>query len=162
MAMVTNGSEKKRYLRQTLFYPGKEPVTMVVPEDSLKVDIHVAANQMRQEFGELVDIEIFEWRDDLVSATAEAARRAARGRLPVERRNQDVLHDYLIATLHLVRSGGMIAPRSPAPLTAAQVRGILESVAQHPEYENQNVLVLTSDRKAVYLTAGHVRVEDVP
>lgn len=156
--MLTNGTPAKVYLRQTLFEPGKEPVTTVILKEDLRYDIHAIATDTRKQFGNFVDVEIFTWAGDLNSATVEAHRRAKAGRIPRSRRHKDTLHDFLITMFVLTTPTGVIAPKSPAPLSTADVREVLEAVRHHPGYGQRTVLVVSEEGEAITLSSGAISV----
>lgn len=159
--MLTNGTPAKVYLRQTLFEPGKEPVTTVILKEDLRYDIHAIATDTRKQFGNFVDVEIFTWDGDLISATTEAHRRAQAGRIPRSRRHKDTLHDYVITTFAITTSTGVIAPKSPAPLSTADVREVLDAVRHHPGYGQRIILVISEEGEAITLSSGVISVQKI-
>jgi hypothetical protein len=161
MPILTNGSPLKVYLRQTLFQPDKEPVTMVISKEDLRYEIHAVATDSRKQFGNLVDVEIFTWDGDLNSATKEAHRRAQAGRIPRSHRHKDTLHDFLITMFVLTTPTGVIAPKSPAPLSTADVQEVLEAVRQHPGYGQRTVLVVSEEGEAITLSSGAISVQKI-
>lgn len=159
MSFLTNGGFEKVYLRQTLFQPGEEPLTTVIQKEDLKADIHAVATNTRSLYGNLVDVEIFTWAGDLTSATVEAHRRAKAGRISRNRRHKDTLHDFLITTFAITTPTGVIAPKSPAPLSTADVREVLEAVRHHPRYEQKTILVISEEGEAIRLSSGVISVQ---
>jgi hypothetical protein len=149
------------WLRETKYGPGTHPVTMVIAEDGLKEDIHVVANADRTLFGRAVDVEIFEWENDLQSATFEAGRRAAT-RLPEKTHLMNVLHDFLISSFLKSKRETLIAPRSVTPLDAVDIRQVLLAVMTHPGYKGQIVKLTSSDRRIVALEGVSIVVKDLP
>lgn len=128
----------------------------VMSKDDLQEDIHVFANRTREQFGDDAEVEIFEWDDDLASASAEAKRRS-KTRMSQEERHRGTLHDWIIAMfLTKLKAHGNLGVKDPAPLPAAVIKEILEEVRQHPSYEHQTVTVPSSDGKFVFLKAGKV------
>lgn len=162
MVMVTNGAPGQVYLRQTLYQPGKSPITTVIQKEHLNQDIHIAANETRTLFGDSVDVEIFVWDGDLISATAEADRRARAGRIVPPQRYKDTLHDFLITVFFITRPHGVIAPKSTTPLTSHEIRPVLEAVRAHPKYADQTIVLVTKDQKLVRMTRGTIEVSDLP
>jgi len=145
------------WLRSTYYDPKKGAMTMVMSKNDLKEDIHVTANGTREKFGRRTDVEIFEWEDDLMSATREAERRA-RTRIPDKEHFKNTLHDYLIATFFKAPVTATIAPSNPAPVSTADIKAIFEAVKQHPEYKNRSIRVHSEDGGVVWLTAGDITV----
>lgn len=150
-------AEKQIWVRATYYDLVKSPVTTVIPKDSLTEDVHVFANGTRERFGRRVDVEIFEWEDNLISASAEGARRAQE-RIPDKEHFKNTLHDFLVASFINIQATKIIAPRSPAPVSTADIRGIFEVVKQHPAYKNRKVRVESQDGGVVWLVDGVVSV----
>lgn len=132
-------------------------MTTVASKDDFKEDIHVVANTTREKFGRTVDVEIFEWEDNLIAATIEGQRRA-KERIPDREHFKNTLHDFLIASFFRYPATTTIAPMSPAPVSTEDIRTIFESVKQHPEYKNRSVRVISQDGGTVWLTAGDITV----
>lgn len=149
------------WLRETRFVPGETPVTFVIAADGLKDDIHITANNDRRMFGRTVDVEIFEWPDDLPSATLEAARRATT-RLPEKTHLMDTLHDHLVSMFLQSKKETVIAPRSVTPLDAVDIRQVLLAAMRHPGYKGQIVGLRSSDGKVVKMRGQEILVEDEP
>lgn len=149
------------WLRETIYKAGKHPVTMVIAEDGLKEDIHVVANADRTLFGRSVDVEIFEWENDLQSATLEAARRATM-RLPEKTHFMDTLHDFLIVSFLKSKRETIIAPSSVTPIDAVDIRQVLLAVMGHPGYKGQIVKLMSRDRKIVALEGVNIVIKDLP
>lgn len=148
---------KQVWLRATYYEPGKSAVTTVMSKDDLKEDIHVVANGTREKFGRRTDVEIFEWENDLVSATVEGRRRAE-VRIPDREHFKNTLHDFLIASFFKYPATTTIAPGSPAPVSTEDIRAVFGSVRQHPQYGNRSVRVISQDGGTVWLTAGDITV----
>lgn len=148
---------KQIWLRATYFGHGSGPMTWVSSKDDLNQDIHVIAEDTRRKFGRQADVEIFEWENDLISASKEAERRA-RKRLPEKEHYKNTLHDFLIATFFKAPVTTIIAPASPAPLSTTEIKAIFERVKQHPEYKNRSIKVTSEDGGTVWLTAGDIDV----
>ena len=104
-----------RYLRSTLYKDDKEHITMVAAEDSLKDEIHVAANEMVT--GDNIDVEIFDCDGDLVAATLEGEKLAL-PRLPDVVRRGIILTNWCIAMLQKLNRTGTLGTKSPVPLSA--------------------------------------------
>lgn len=148
------------WLRETRFVPGETPITFVIAEDGLKENIHVTADRDRRMFGRSVDVEIFEWPDDLQSATLEAARRA-KSRLPEKTHLMDTLHDYLISAFLQSKKETIIAPRSVTPPEAVDIRQVLLAVMGHPGYKGQIVTLKSADGRLVALEGQTVVIRDM-
>jgi hypothetical protein len=135
-----------RYLRASFYKNETEHVTTVIAEDSLKTDIHSAANGMVM--GNEVDVEIFEHGGDLIAATMEGERRAAK-RLPDAERKRIILLNWCIAML-----------QSLVPLPVDTIWGVLEEVRKHPSYRSQKVVLASEVHPhAVFLENGKLRTE---
>lgn len=134
-----------KYLRNSVFIPRGEAVTMVVPEDGLNRDIWTSANAMRRDAVRLpmrVDVEIFEFEGGLVEATLEAKRRAQTP-LPDKIAHQATLHDHIVATWKtgLLADGGLITTSLPAPLDKQEILEVLFEVVKRPDYRGYVVSV---------------------
>lgn len=150
------------WLRESRFGgAGEAPITFVIAADGLKEDIHVTADKDRRMFGRTVDVEIFEWPDDLQSATLEAARRATT-RLPEKTHLMDTLHDYLISAFLQSKKETVIAPRSVTPLDAVDLRQVLLAVMRHSSYKGQIVGLRSKDGRVVKMRDSEILVEDFP
>lgn len=147
------------WLREAHFGFGKNPIVFVIEETSLKDDIHVVANEGRARFGDELDVEIFEWPQDINSATLEAVRRS-QFRIPEKIRKMDILHDYLISTLIRSKKNTFISPTRPTPLDAADIRQILTSVVSHGAYKGQIIFLRSQDKKTVVVEGGAISVKD--
>lgn len=144
---------------RTTRWTGPTTMTSVVAAEDLRADIHVTANATRTMFGDSVDVEIFEWEGGLEEATLEAARRAQE-RIARDKRYEDALHDFLIATFFATKKRTIIRPTSETPVDSETAKEILLSVMQHPAYQGQIVLLRTNDGKAVMLEKNLVAVRD--
>lgn len=144
-----------RYLRSTMYKNDEEHVTMVTAEDSLKDEIHVAANEMVT--GDNVDVEIFDCDGDLVSATLEGEQRAL-PRLPDVARKGIILTNWCIAMLQKLKPDGLLGTKSPVPLEAEIIEGILREVAQHHAYKDHRIILISGEEpRMVTLKNGQVR-----
>lgn len=152
----TDGGRPRRYLRQSIYPPGGGAVTIVLSEEDLREEIHVAANALRSQGGDQ-DVEVFEHAGDRASATAEAERRG-RTRIPSPERHKHTMHDWLIAMFKLVRPGGAIGNKTPAPFGAEDAREAVESASRHPLYGGQRVYILAGDGRLVALERGRLEV----
>jgi hypothetical protein len=148
------------WIRSTYYDPVKGPVTVVASKNDINVDIHSFANEQRTLFGDRVDVEIFEWEDDLHSATLEGYRRAAT-RVPKDKKYRDTLHDYLIATFLATTKKTMITPRSQTPLPAETIKDVVLEVMQHPGYKGQIVALRSVDGRGVMLEGSSVLIQDL-
>lgn len=146
------GGRPRRFLRQSIYGPDGQRMTMALSEEALKEDIHVAANALRERSGDQ-DVEIF-WHDGDDRSAGEEAERRSRARIPADVRVRATLHDWLVAMFHLVKPGGVIANRSPAPMGTAVCKATIEAAARHPSYRNQRVVFLTGDMEIVELDRG--------
>lgn len=150
------------WLRESRFGgEGQTPITFVIAEDGLKEEIHVTADRDRRMFGRTVDVEIFEWENDLQSATLEAARRAT-SRIPEKTHLMDTLHDYLISCFLRSKKETAIAPRSETPLEAVDIRQVLLAVMRHPSYKGQIVALRSSDEREAILKDDGVLIREKP
>lgn len=148
---------KQIWIRSTFYDPVKGAWTTVMSKDDTKEDIHIIANDLRERFGRKVDVEIFEWENDMILATKEAFERAKK-RIPDTEHFKNTLHDFLIALFFKIPTTTMIAPASPAPLSTEDIKKIFEAVKQHPKYENRSIKVTSKDGGVVWLTGGDVSV----
>lgn len=156
-----------RYIRRTAFDPvdPERRAVEVRPESALGRDIHVEAHCLRSvPCSDFVDVEVFDWDGDLRSAAAEAERRSER-RIPPDKRNADILFDWLVSMFGLIHPGQRFGSRSPAPLLAEDIRRILAEAALHPNYAGQAVAIFCREGGAAVLKSGVAytvaRAEDV-
>jgi hypothetical protein len=149
------------WLRESRFEPGRSPITCVIAADGLKEDVHIAADRDRRLFGRIVDVEIFEWPDDMMSATLEAARRA-KTRLPEKTHLMDTLHDHLVSTFLRAPRPAMVAPRSVTPLDAVDIRQVLLAASRHPSSKGHVVALRSKDGKEILLKEGEIQVREQP
>lgn len=149
----------KRYLRNSIFHPANEDkcMTMVMSADSLKHSIWMAATKLREEaaqmpYGHLIDIEIFEWDGDFVSATVEAKRRAKK-RLEPPERHKITLYDFLIANFEnkMLADGGVISTTRPSPLSKEEILEVLLRAVEHPSYREFVISIHDEDGNPVRL-----------
>lgn len=148
------------WLRATR-YQDDSAVTFVAAPEDLSGDIHQVANDTRQKFGDMVDVEIFEFDGTLEEAVVEAKKRSL-ARLSSQDRFYGALHDYLIATFMVTPKQVVITPSKPVPLDAATVKEIMLAVMQHPGYKGQIVLLRTSDGKEATLRENRIIIRDNP
>ena len=147
------------FVRETFFRPGQSPMTAVFPEDALKEEIHVHANGTRMKFGRAVDVEIFEWENDLVSATAEAGRRALY-RIPDEDHFQKTLHDFLVSMFVTVPPTTVVMTTRPAPLSTDLVKAVALAAMGNKAYKNHIAKLISSSGDTVVLGNGQISVRD--
>jgi len=133
-----------RYLRHSAYPPGSdEPITIVIPEDSLKTNIHTAATIMREEavrggIDETVDIEIFDYDGDFVAATLEGRKRA-KNRIESVIRHKITLRDWAISLLMtIIKPKGLVSTTRPSPLKKEDILEVLLEVTNHPAYKGQS------------------------
>lgn len=130
------------YIRNTLFLPGRIPTTIVIPEESAVPDIWTAANMTRidilknpPEYG-WIDIEIFEWEGDFISASLEAKRRG-QSQLPEVEVHQNVLHDYMVMIMKSgkLMKGALLETYKPSPLEKKDIMDVFLKLVKRPEYD---------------------------
>lgn len=129
------------YIRNTLFFPGRSPTTIVIPEESAVPDVWTAANGMRRDVQDhppemgWIDVEIFEWDGDFTSASFEAGRRAQK-QIPEIERHQNTLHDHIVMIMKDKRilDGALIETINPSPLEKKDIMPVLLKVVKRPEY----------------------------
>lgn len=142
-----------KWLRNTL-YDGDEPVATMVfrePEEGGRDNIYAMATRMRMSSaasGLDTDIEVFEFEDDFIRASWEAKRRSER-RIPKRQRNIDILHDWAMGLLPIVRDGGVLAANSPVPLSDAEILEVFEKISATPEYRGQRLIAVSKEGETV-------------
>lgn len=147
------------WMRSSFYDPKKGVMTTVIPEDGLRDEIHVSADLTRRQFGRLVDVEIFEWENDLISASKEAERRS-RERLTDEAHCKYTLLDFLIANFVKVPPTTIIRTTIRAPLSTAEVKKIAIEAAKSPRYKGHIALLFSETGDTVVLAQGTVVVKD--
>ena len=146
------------YLRNTLFFPGKVPTTILIPEESAVPNIWAAANGMRVDILKkppekgAIDIEVFEWDGDLVSASLEANRRGQE-RMSEAESHKNVLHDHIVMIMKLGRleKGGLIETIDPSPLGKTDIMEVFLKVVKRPEYDGYVLCVHDQNGEPVRL-----------
>lgn len=70
-------------------------------------------------------------------------------------------HHLTEEVLPILKPTGLWAAPDPAPLTTAEIRPLLERVAEHPNYDGQKMTTATFDDEVVHLENGEITVEPV-
>ena len=151
---------KMLWLRETKWNPNGSSITFVIAEDGLKENIYLTANRDRTIFGRTVDVEIFEWSDDLMAATLEAERRG-KSRLPEKTHLMDTLHDYLISAFVQSKKETAIMPKSMTPLESVDIRQVLLAAMKNPAYKGQIVTLRSKDGKGLILEGDKILVQEL-
>ena len=121
----------------------EERQTHVLPEDGIKQDIYVFANDTRARFPG-VEVEVFEWDGDLISASVEAHRRAVKS-LEESDRLKGVLRDWALALCTITAPDGVISTTKPSPLSNDEVKEVFEEVVKNKRYRKQRFLMIGMD-----------------
>lgn len=140
-----------------------EPMTTIVPETSLRIPIHSAANQQRQMtqalMGPPVEVEVHELEDGLDERAAIQKIMESRPEpLSDEERFKLVVYDWALDLLEKLTPGGVAQTTQPAPLPVDALREVLERVAKEPKYKDQRINMVASDLTSVCLIKGKVVV----
>jgi hypothetical protein len=152
-----------KYLRVTAWVQGRpDPVTTVIPEDSLREPIYRAATNHRAVLamggGGVTDYEVeihdLDAKSEVEAMVTILAERQER--LPDERRHLLTAFDWVMDTLLKLNPGGIAQTTAPSPLPAPVLGEMLARVAVQPEYRGQTVNMFAEDWTAVSLVAGKV------
>lgn len=135
-----------RYLRHSSYdlFGRKEPVTTVIPEESLKDNIWTAATNLRAltQGRPDVDIEIFEFDGEFIGATAEAANRS-KSRMDRTQAHRLTLYDWLISlfTNGMLNDKASISTTRPSPLDKKDLFEVIMEAVRHPKYRGFKVQI---------------------
>lgn len=151
-----------KYLRMTMWLGRRaNPMTTIIPEDSLTIPIYYAANRHRElsaaMMGPPVEVEIHEYPDNL-SMQEVSTRVATERREPLsDKANaQNTLFDWAMVMLDQLNPGGVLQTTLAAPLDVDDLCVTLRYIANSPSYRGQTINMTAKDQTLVSLVKGVV------
>lgn len=138
-------------------YHGGKPMTVILREPDLGVEVAEAiAGAMFP--GALTLHEVFEipGTPSIAQATTEAMRRMEP--MADDEINMAILYHWDAQALSTCTASGVVMNPDPAPLSRNRIRQVLMQLAQHPNYQDGQTVVVTSDHdyKQVRLAKGQI------
>jgi hypothetical protein len=141
-------------------YAGGTPMTVVLREPDMKTTLpEVIAGAMFPESLTLSDVFEIPGTPGIAQATNEAMRRLEA--VADNEANMAILFHYDAAMLTTCNAKGTVINPAPAPLRREHIREVLMQLAQHPNYQPEQSVIVTSDHdyKQVRLVKGQIEEE---
>lgn len=157
-----------KYLRITMWLGrNAEPMTALMRETDLTVDIHEAATLQRgmaqaDGVGGFTEIEVHELPDNLSieEATMEVAK-IRQEPSSARDRHMNTVHDWGLSLLDKLNPGGVAQTTEASPLSVADLREALLKIAAAPNYRGQIFRMTTKDQTEVNLVDGKIETSQL-
>lgn len=157
-----------KYLRITMWLGrNAEPMTALMRETDLSVNIHEAATLQRgmaqaDGVGGFTEIEVHELPDEMTleEATMEVAK-IRQEPSSARARHMNTAYDWGLALLEKLTPGGVAQTTEDSPLSVADLEEVLLKIAAAPTYRGQIFRMTAKDHTAVSLVNGKIETSQL-
>lgn len=157
-----------KYLRITMWLGrNSEPMTALIRETDLTVNVHEAATLQRgmaqaDGVGGFTEIEVHELPDalSLEEATMEVAKIRQEPSSP-RARHMNTLNDWGLSLLEKLTPGGVAQTTEDSPLNVADLTEALLKIAAAPSYRGQTFRMTAKDHTSVSLVNGKIETSQL-